>query len=239
MSEKTVLMMNGRYVDGRKGETILQAARRHGVFIPTLCHLEGLSSVGACRLCVVEVKGIARLLPACTTPATDGMEVTTDSPRLQKYRRMIVELLFSERNHVCSVCVSNGHCDLQSLAQTLGINHIGMPYRYPQLPFDSSHDRFRMDNHRCILCTRCVRVCAQVEGAHTKGVMGRGIESMIIHDLHIPWGESETCTSCGKCVHVCPTGALVEKGTSASEMEKRRSFLPYLTTMREGNNGHE
>lgn len=232
MNGKTVLMMNGRYVDGHEGETILVAARRHGVSIPTLCNLEGLGSVGSCRLCVVEVKGVPRLLPACTTLARDAMEVTTESPRLARYRKMILELLFAERNHVCAVCVSNGHCELQALAQALGVDHVSFPYRYPRLSVDSSHDRFRMDQNRCILCTRCVRVCDEIEGAHTKDVMGRGIESKIINDLDRPWGESVTCTNCSKCVHVCPTGALTEKGTSVAEMQKRRQFLPYLTQMR-------
>jgi bidirectional [NiFe] hydrogenase diaphorase subunit len=90
-----------------------------------------------------------------------------------------------------------------------------------------------MDHNRCILCTRCVRVCGEIEGAHTKDVMGRGIKSAIINDMDEPWGKSETCTGCAKCVHVCPTGALTERGTAVSEMAKRRQFLPYLTLMRE------
>lgn len=142
-------------------------------------------------------------------------------------------MLFAERNHVCAVCVSNGHCELQAYAQQLGVTHVSLPYRYPRLSVDSTHERFRMDHNRCILCTRCVRVCDEIEGAHTIDVMGRGIEAMIVRDLNRPWGESDTCTSCGKCVHVCPTGAMSEKGTSVAEMEKRRQFLPYLTVMRE------
>jgi bidirectional [NiFe] hydrogenase diaphorase subunit len=100
---------------------------------------------------------------------------------------------------------------------------------------DSSHDRFRLDHNRCILCTRCVRVCDEVEGAHTKDVKGRGAKSFIIHDLDEPWGDAVSCTTCGKCVHVCPTGALTDKGTAVAEMAKRRQFLPYLTQMRESN----
>ncbi len=237
MTAKIVLMMDGRYIDADADETLLSVARRHGIFIPTLCFLEGLTGVGACRLCLVEVKGINRLLPACVTLAAQGMEVVTNSPRLENYRRMIIELLFSERNHICSVCVSNGHCELQELAQKLGITHIGLPYRYPILPVDSSHDLFRKDHNRCILCGRCVRVCDEVEGAHTWDVSGRGIESLVITDMAQPWGESPSCTSCAKCVHVCPTGALSQKGTSVAGMRKRRQFLPYLTIMREKWNG--
>jgi bidirectional [NiFe] hydrogenase diaphorase subunit len=228
------LTIDGKEVSAREGETILQVARENGIDIPTLCYLEGLEPIGACRLCLVEVKGINRLVPACVTQVEEGMEVVTNSERLIKYRRMILELLFSERNHTCSVCVVNGHCELQRLAQRLGVTHIRFPYRYPNLPIDASHERFVIDHNRCVLCTRCVRVCDEIEGAHVWDVMGRGINSRIIADLNQPWGTSEVCTSCGKCVHVCPTGALFEKGKAIAEMEKRRQFLPYLTVMRGG-----
>lgn len=233
MQVKT-LKVDGQDVGAHEQQTILEVAREHGIAIPALCHLDGLSDVGACRLCLVEVKGARRLLPACVTSVEEGMEVVTNSETLVKYRKMVLELLFSERNHICSVCVSNGHCELQSLAQTLEVDHIEVPYRHPRLPVDASHDRFVIDHNRCILCTRCVRVCDEIEGAHTWDVMGRGVNSRVITDLDQLWGESESCTSCGKCVHVCPTGALVEKGRSVAEMTKRRQFLPYLTLMREG-----
>jgi bidirectional [NiFe] hydrogenase diaphorase subunit len=124
---------------------------------------------------------------------------------------------------------------LQTLAQKLGITHVHFRYRYPHLDVDASHERFSVDHNRCILCSRCVRVCDEIEGAHTWDIMGRGIQSLVITDLAEPWGTSETCTGCGKCVHVCPTGALFEKGKSVAEMLKRRQFLPYLTQMREEN----
>lgn len=227
------LKIDGRDVSARQSETILEVARENGIFIPTLCTLNGLSNVGACRLCLVEVKGTSRLQPACVTRVEEAMEVTTNSERLQGYRRAILELLFTERNHVCAVCVSNGHCELQSLAQKLDITHVHFAYRYPQAEVDASHQRFIVDHNRCILCTRCVRVCEEIEGAHTWDVMGRGIDAKVITDLNEPWGSSPTCTGCGKCVHVCPTGALSEKGKSVAEMLKRRQFLPYLTQMRE------
>jgi bidirectional [NiFe] hydrogenase diaphorase subunit len=229
------LKIDDRDFSARADETILDVARQNGIFIPTLCDLQGLSSVGACRLCLVEVKGSTKLLPACVTLVEEGMEVTTTTERLQGYRRSLLELLFTERNHVCSVCVSNGHCELQFLAQKLGITHVHFRYRYPDLDVDASHERFSVDHNRCILCSRCVRVCDEIEGAHTWDVMGRGIQALVITDLAEPWGSSETCTGCGKCVHVCPTGALFEKGKSVAEMLKRRQFLPYLTQMREEN----
>jgi bidirectional [NiFe] hydrogenase diaphorase subunit len=229
------LKIDGEDYSARQEETILDVARENNIFIPTLCDLKGLTTVGACRLCLVEVKGSNKLLPACVTRVEEGMEVTTNSERLNNYRRQILELLFTERNHICSVCVSNGHCEMQALAQKLEITHVRYPYRYPQLDVDASHERFSVDHNRCILCTRCVRVCDGIEGAHTWDVMGRGIEAKVITDLNEAWGSSPTCTGCGKCVHVCPTGALFEKGRSVAEMLKRRQFLPYLTMMRKEN----
>ena len=226
------LVIDGKNVSARAGQTILEVARENNIEIPTLCHLDGLSDVGACRLCVVEIKGGNKLLPSCVTSVFEGMEVTTQSDRLRRHRRTILELLFAERNHICSVCVANGHCELQTLAQNQGVTHVRLPYRNPELPVDASHERFTLDHNRCILCTRCVRVCDEIEGAHTWDVMGRGSECLVITDLAQPWGESQSCTGCGKCVHVCPTGALSEKGHSVAEMSKHRQFLPYLTLMR-------
>ncbi len=227
------LQINGQDVSAREDQTILEVARENDIFIPALCQVAGLSAVGACRLCLVEVKGNPKLLPACTVPVEEGMEVTTESERIQKYRQMILELFFAERNHVCAVCVSNGHCDLQTLAQKSGLTHVRFPYRHPSLPVDASHNRFVIDHNRCILCSRCVRICDEIEGAHTWDMLGRGIDSRVIIDLDQPWGSSDSCTSCGKCVQICPTGALSEKGKSVAEMLKKRQFLPYLTIMRE------
>jgi len=226
------LRINGQDVGAREDESILAVAADNGIRIPSLCYLEGLSSWGACRLCMVEVEGSTKLLTACTTRVTEGMKIITNSERLRKYRRMILELLFAERNHVCSVCVSNGHCELQALAKECGMDHVRVPYRNSPYHVDSSHDLFRADFNRCVLCMRCVRVCDEIEGAHTWDVMGRGVECQVITDLNQPWGESQSCTGCGKCVQVCPTGTLVRKGTAAGEMEKHDEFLPYLTQMR-------
>jgi bidirectional [NiFe] hydrogenase diaphorase subunit len=228
----TTLSIDGKDVGARVDETILEVARENAIEIPTLCQVDGLSTVGACRLCIVEVKGTNKLLPACTTRVSEGMEVTAHSDRLAEYRKMIVELLFAEGNHICSVCVANGNCELQSLAQEQGVDHIRFPYLYGKRTVDASHERFVMDHNRCILCTRCVRVCDEVEGAHTWDVMGRGTDARVITDLAQPWGDSDTCTSCGKCVSVCPTGALFEQGKAVTEMVKERDLLSSLLLMR-------
>ena len=231
-SDVKTLVIDEQEVSGRRGQTILEVAQENEIPIPTLCHLEGLSDLGACRLCMVEIKGSNKLQPACVTTIFEGMEVTTQSERLKGHRRMILELLYAERNHICSVCVSNGYCELQTLGQEQGLTHVRLPYRNPELRVDASHDRFTVDHNRCILCTRCVRVCAEIEGAHVWDVMGRGIDCIVITDLHEEWGKS-TCTRCGKCVQVCPTGALFDKSKIGSDHPKYPDFLPYLNLMRE------
>src|SRR5438045_5329975 len=122
------LVIDGRDVSAGESETILEAAQEQGMFIPTMCRLEGLSEVGACRLCLVEVKGINKLLPACVTRVEEGMEVSTRSERLDRYRRTVLELLFAEGNHICSVFVANDHCEFKSIAQRLGMVHVSVPY---------------------------------------------------------------------------------------------------------------
>ena len=231
MANRVSIHLAGREIVADDAQTILDVARANGVFIPTLCHFAGLSSVGACRLCVVEIRGVSRLATACTTYVRDGMEITVDSPRLAGYRRTLVELLLAERNHVCAVCVANGACELQTLAQTLGVTHTRYAYRYPKYAVDASHPRFVYDANRCVLCTRCVRVCAEVEGAHIWDVIYRSSVARVACDLDVPWGQAQSCTACGKCVRVCPTGALGEKGLAVGE---RRVHAVFLATLQAG-----
>ena len=164
MTEKVKVRIDGEVIAATAGQTILEVARANNKYIPALCYMEGLSAVGACRLCMVEVAGAARLLPACTTPVQEGLAVVTSSPQLQSYRKIALELLLVERNHVCAVCVSSGHCELQSLAQEHGVTHVRYPYNFPRLSVDTTHPRYVLDHNRCVLCSRCVRTCAEIEG---------------------------------------------------------------------------
>ncbi len=232
MSVKT-LKIDGVDVAIEEGSTVLQAAKEAGVAIPTLCHLEGVSDVGACRLCMVEIEGTSKLSPACVTQVVEGMHVHTSSPKLQEYRRMVVELLFTEGNHVCSICVANGNCELQDVAIQVGMDHARFPYRFPDRKVDISHPMFALDHNRCILCTRCVRVCDEIEGAHVWDVAQRGENCYIVSGLNQPWGEVDACTSCGKCVDACPTGSLFRRGETTGEKVGDRGKLEFLVTARE------
>ena len=187
MSVKT-LTINEQLISAREEQTVLEAAQDAGIHIPTLCHLEGVSDVGACRLCLVEIAGSNKLQPACVTKVSEGMDIYTNTERLQKYRRMIVEMLFAEGNHVCAVCVANNNCELQDLAIEMGMDHVRYEYQFPRREVDVSHDRFGIDHNRCVLCTRCVRTCDEIEGAHTWDVAGRGSKSQVITGLNQPWG---------------------------------------------------
>ena len=153
MAVKT-LTIDDKLVSAREDETVLEAARDAGIRIPTLCHLDGISEVGACRLCLVEINHSPKLQPACVTKVAEGMHVRTDSERLRAYRRMIVELLFAERNHVCAVCVANGHCELQNLAIEVGMDYVRYDYIFPACEVDITHPRFGLDQNRCVMCTR-------------------------------------------------------------------------------------
>jgi len=216
-----------------EGTTILQAAKEAEIPIPTLCHLEGVSDVAACRLCLVEIEGSNKLLPSCVTTVTEEMVVHTNTTKLQEYRRMTVELLFAEGNHVCAICVSNGNCELQNMAITVGMDHTRFPYRFPKREIDLSHPLFGIDHNRCILCTRCVRVCDELEGAHVWDVAYRGAECKIISGLNQPWGTVDACTSCGKCVEACPTGSIFHKGMTTGEEHKHKDKLAFITNARD------
>lgn len=226
------LRIDGREVEAAEGTSILEAAQSVGIRIPRLCYLEGLTSYGGCRVCLVEVKGAPKPSVSCSTPVANGMEVTTESDLLREYRKVAVELLLSERTHICSVCVANNACELQELAKELGVDHVEFEREFTGHSVDSTHSFLVMDRNRCILCTRCIRVCDEIEGVHTLDLMLRGKSSQVIIDLNDEWGRSSTCTSCRKCAKVCPVGAIYVEGEALS-LTKNRVIAEFILERRE------
>lgn len=209
MSAVTITI-NGQKVSARAGWTILRAAQAAGIDIPTLCHHPALAPIGACRVCLVEVTGQRTLQPACTFPVADRMEIQTESPKVVSARTFVLELLFSERNHFCMACEMSGGCELQNLGYRYGLDHWMYPTYTQKFQVDASPPHHLMDHNRCVLCRRCVRACAELAANHTLDLRQRGAHTLLCADMDVPLGES-SCTSCGTCVNVCPTGALIDK----------------------------
>ncbi|MBM3133667.1 MAG: 2Fe-2S iron-sulfur cluster binding domain-containing protein, partial [Chloroflexi bacterium] len=210
MMKELALTINDKPVKGMEGSTVLEVCRANGIDIPTLCHLDGLSDVGACRMCVVEIQGERRPVPACTYPARDGLVIQTHTPEIERYRRLILELIFTERNHYCMFCEKSGDCELQKLAYRYQMDSVRYPYAFPTMRTDAVSDFIVIDHNRCILCGRCVRTCAEVEANFTLDFGKRGWKTVVSADLNDPLGKS-SCVSCGACVQACPTGAIFSK----------------------------
>lgn len=207
----TLITINDQAIEFEGSMTILDAARKGGINIPTLCEHPKLTNYGSCRLCLVEVEGAKKLMPSCTVAATEGMVVRTETHQVKNARKFVLSMLFSERNHFCMYCQdTDGDCELQQAAYAEGMTH--WPITPPYLPFqvDASHPDFILDNNRCILCRRCVRACTELVGNATLGFEERGSANLLIADDGAPLGES-TCISCGNCVQICPTGAFIDR----------------------------
>jgi len=204
------LLIDGKQVKGQQGDTVLDVCQANKIDLPTLCHFKGLTDVGACRLCLVEIEKERNLVPACTYPAREGQVVSTSTPRLEKYRRLVLELLFTERNHLCAYCVATGDCELQSLAYKYQMDNARYQYSWPTQITDSSHPNIVLDHNRCILCGRCIRTCDEITGAHALDFGKRGWKTNVCADINQPLGES-SCISCGGCFQACPTGAIFSK----------------------------
>lgn len=204
------LTIDNREIDVPEETTILDAARKAGINIPTLCYLEGVQAIGACRVCLVEVEGAKNLVASCVTPVANGMKVHTRTKRVRQARRMVVELLLSDHEGDCQTCDRSDNCELQTLAYELGIKEISHPGEKSKRITDSSTPALVRDTAKCILCRRCVTVCNEVQGVGALFPQNRGFETVIgpafCNDL-----DNVACVQCGQCAAVCPVGAIGEK----------------------------
>ena len=201
--------VDGRAIEADEGETILAALTRHGIHVPTLCHMEGLAPSGACRLCIVEVEGSPTLVPSCSFPVAKGMKVRTKTPKVLDARKTIVELLLSSHPDDCLYCARNGKCKLQAMAQDLGIRQRLYRGRRTPAAMDVSSPSIVREPDKCILCGRCVRVCEEIQGVAAIDFIGRGSRTFIGTAFNEGLNVS-TCVNCGQCILACPTGALSE-----------------------------
>jgi len=246
------LKIDGREIAAEPGATVLEAAQAHGISIPNLCAAKGLTSYGGCRLCLVEIKGRRGYVPACCTPVEEKLEIITETPQLRELRRLTLELILSEHPHACLICSEkkncedykstirkvgeatgcvlcpeNGQCRLQEVVEELKVERVRFPALYRNFEVQREDPFFDRNYNMCILCARCVRVCAEVRGASAVTVVFRGPQAIIGTALDRPLLDSG-CQLCGACVDVCPTGALTERALKGEGLpdETRSTICP-------------
>ena len=209
MSETFTITIDGELVEARAGQTLLEAADGAGIYIPRLCHKDGLSPFGSCRLCTVKVSG--RPGAACTQPVTPGMVVENQTEELIETRKALVEMLFVEGNHFCMFCEKSGNCELQALAYRFGIAAPRFEYDWPARSVDASHEDAMIDRNRCILCARCVRSSRELDDKVVFGFAGRGKGKHLIVNARGNLADT-TLEADDQSLRACPVGALIPKG---------------------------
>ena len=230
MEKKITLTIDGKEVSATPGQTILECASEMGIFIPTLCHYQNTTNVGACRVCVVEVENARSLVAACCMPITPGMVVRTNTPAVRAAQKMIVELLWSSGDHNCLTCEQNGQCELQNLVYWLQIDKPRFKIEPPGYTLDNSNTMIYRDLNKCILCGRCVRACNEIQVNEVLDFAKRSSGAKVGPAFDADYIDS-SCVFCGECLQVCPTGAITFKqakfGGRPWELKKVRTTCAY------------
>lgn len=210
MDDKLTLTVNGMSVRGRKGQTVLDVCRDNSIKVPTLCYHPKMPPYGGCRLCIVEIENMRGLPPSCTTPATNGMNISTHTDRLFRVRKTVLELLLAYGNHNCLMCEKNGECELQNLVYEHGIDQQRYTTTFAPKPIDDSSLMISRDPNKCVLCGRCVRGCLAVQVNGVIDIAARGSDSFVT-TFNGGVLKDSNCVYCGECISACPTGALTCK----------------------------
>lgn len=208
MSDTITVTIDGVDIQGKPGQTIMEAADAAGIYIPRLCSMEGLTPFGSCRVCTVMVNG--RPQAACCQPIADGMVVENDTPQILEVRRSIIRMLFVEGNHYCMFCEKSGNCELQALAYRFGIVDIKYPYMFQKRDVDATHPDIFIDRNRCILCARCVRASRDIDGKSIFEFVGRGPNKRVAVNAEANLADTDVSAT-DRAIEVCPVGALLRK----------------------------
>ena len=230
MENKVTVNIDGKDFEAQAGQTILEVAKENGIFIPTLCHYQGTTNVGACRVCVVEVEKARSLVASCCMPVSPGMVIRTNTKKVRDAQRLIVELIWSSGDHNCLSCEQNGNCELQNLVYWLQIEKPRLPISPPGYAIESTSAMIQRDLNKCILCGRCVRVCNEIQVNEILDFSKRGHRAKVGPAFDTDY-ISSNCYFCGECVDACPVGAITFKQARFAgrpwEMKKVRTTCTY------------
>lgn len=230
MGNTVSLTMDGKAIEASEDQTILEAARENGIYIPTLCQYAGTTNVGACRVCLVEVEKARSLVASCCMPVSSGMVIRTDTKAVRDAQRMIVEFLWASGDHNCLACESNGACELQDLVYWLGIEKPRFPIEPPGYAVEKTNTMISRDLNKCILCGRCVRACNEIQVNEVLDFARRGYRAKVGPAFDADYINSE-CYFCGECVDACPVGAITFAQARFSgrpwELKKTRTTCTY------------